>query len=136
MLQAMNTGHDGSMSTVHANSPRDALYRIENMVMMANLNLPLKAIRMHIASALNLIVHIERMRDGIRRVQSIVEIAGIEGDIISARELFGFHYHGDRHDGRIEGSFEPTRMRPDFVIRAGHYGLDKELIDALGIAGA
>src|SRR5215472_8961586 len=136
MLQAMNTGHDGSMSTVHANSPRDALYRIENMVMMANLNLPLKAIRMHIASALNLIVHIERMRDGIRRVQSIVEIAGIEGDIISARELFSFHYHGDRHDGRIEGSFEPTRMRPDFVIRAGHYGLDKELIDALGIAGA
>jgi len=76
MLQAMNTGHDGSMSTVHANSPRDALYRVENMVMMANLNLPLKAIRMNVASALDLVVHIERMRDGIRRVQIIVEIAG------------------------------------------------------------
>ena len=136
MLQAMNTGHDGSMSTVHANSPRDALYRIENMVMMANLSLPLKAIRMHIASALNLIVHIERMRDGIRRVQSVVEIAGIEGEIISARELFAFHYRGERHDGRIEGIFEPTRMRPDFVVRAARYGLDKELLDALGITGA
>jgi pilus assembly protein CpaF len=84
MLQAMNTGHDGSMSTVHANSPRDALYRVENMVMMANLNLPLKAVRMHVASALNLVVHIERMRDGIRRVQSILEIAGIESDVVSA----------------------------------------------------
>jgi pilus assembly protein CpaF len=136
MLQAMNTGHAGSMSTVHANSPTDALYRIENMVMMANLNLPLKAIRMHIASAVNLIVHIERMRDGIRRVQSIVEIAGIEGDVISARELFSFHYRGERQDGQIEGTFEPTRMRPDFALRAGRCGLDEELLDALGITGA
>jgi pilus assembly protein CpaF len=135
MLQAMNTGHDGSMSTVHANSPRDALYRIENMVMMANLNLPLKAIRMHVASALNLIVHVERMRDGIRRVQSIVEIAGIEGDIITARELFVFHYHGQRQDGQIGGTFESTRMRPDFITRAARCGLDRELLDALGIGG-
>jgi pilus assembly protein CpaF len=136
MLQAMNTGHDGSMSTVHANSPRDALYRIENMVMMANLNLPLKAIRMHIASALNLVVHIERMRDGVRRIQSIVEIAGIEGDVISTRELFSFHYRGERHDGGIEGAFQSTRMRPDFTVRAARYGLDKELLEALGITGA
>lgn len=136
MLQAMNTGHDGSMSTVHANSPRDALYRIENMVMMANLNLPLKALRMHIASALHLVVHIERMRDGLRRVQSIVEVAGIEGDIISARELFSFRDHGERHDGRIEGAYEPTRMRPDFAVRAARYGLKRELFEALGIAGA
>jgi pilus assembly protein CpaF len=136
MLQAMNTGHDGSMSTVHANSPRDALYRIENMVMMANLNLPLKAIRMHVASALHLVVHMERMRDGIRRVHSIVELAGMEGDIISARELFAFHYRGERQEGRIEGAFEPTRMRPDFMVRAARYGLDKELLEALGIAGA
>jgi pilus assembly protein CpaF len=133
MLQAMNTGHDGSMSTVHANSPRDALYRLENMVMMANLNLPLKAIRMQIASALNLIVHIERMRDGIRRVQSVVEIAGMEGEVITARELFTFHPRGERHDGRIEGAFQSTRMRPDFVARAAQYGLDRELLDALGI---
>src|SRR6266478_5643504 len=136
MLQAMNTGHDGSMSTVHANSPRDALYRVENMVMMANLNLPLKAIRMHIASAVNLIVHVERMWDGVRRVQSVVEIAGMEGDIITTRELFGFQYRGERVDGGIEGSFESTRMRPDFVSRAARYGLDRELLEAIGIVGA
>ena len=71
-----------------------------------------------------------------RRVQSIVEIAGIEGDIISARELFAFHYRGERHDGRVEGVFEPTRMRPDFVVRATRYGLDQELLKALSIVGA
>ncbi|HEV2097318.1 MAG TPA: CpaF family protein [Stellaceae bacterium] len=136
MLQAMNTGHDGSMSTVHANSPRDALFRLENMVMMANLSLPLAAIRMQIASALNLIVHIERMRDGVRRVQYIAEVAGMEGDIITLRDLFAFHHRGERRDGRIEGEFRSTRMRPDFVTRAAHYSLDKELLDAIGIAGA
>jgi pilus assembly protein CpaF len=133
MLQAMNTGHDGSMSTVHANSPRDALYRIENMVMMANLNLPLKAIRMHVASALNLIVHIERMRDGIRRVQNITEIAGMGGDIITARELFAFRHRGERNDGTIDGAFESIRLRPDFLSRAAHLGLGEELLGALGI---
>jgi pilus assembly protein CpaF len=136
MLQAMNTGHDGSMTTVHANSPRDALYRIENMVMMANLSLPLKAIRMQVASALNLIVHIERMRDGVRRIQNVAEIAGMEGDIITARELFNFRYHGEKRDGTIDGIFESTRMRPDFVSRAARYGLDRELLDTLGIVGA
>ena len=136
MLQAMNTGHDGSMTTVHANSPRDALYRIENMVMMANLSLPLKAIRMQVASALNLVVHIERMRDGVRRVQNVAEIAGMEGDIITARELFNFRYLGERRDGAIEGAFESTRMRPDFVARAARFGLDRELLDTLGIVGA
>ena len=136
MLQAMNTGHDGSMTTVHANSPRDALYRVENMVMMANLSLPLKAIRMQVASALNLIVHIERMRDGIRRVQNVSEIAGMEGDIITARDLFTFRYLGERRDGTIDGTFESTRMRPDFVTRAARYGLDRELLDVLGIVSA
>jgi pilus assembly protein CpaF len=135
MLQAMNTGHDGSMSTIHANSPRDALYRVENMVMMANLSLPLKAIRMQIASAVNLIVHVERMWDGIRRVQSVVEIAGVDGDIITARELFAFQYRGQRHDGGIEGTIASTRMRPDFISRAARFRLEKELLDALGIGG-
>src|ERR1700736_5833013 len=135
MLQAMNTGHDGSMSTIHANSPRDALFRLENMVMMANLSIPLRAIRMQIASALNLIVHIERMRDGIRRVQNVAEIAGMEGDIITTRELFAFHHQGERREGFIEGEFESTRMRPDFVAHAARYGLDRELLDALGIRG-
>ena len=133
MLQAMNTGHDGSMSTVHANSPRDALYRVENMVMMANLSLPLRAIRMQIASAVNLIVHVERMRDGIRRVHSIAEIAGMEGDIITTRELFGFQHRGERLAGGIQGRFESNRMRPDFTVRAARFGLEKALLDALGI---
>jgi len=136
MLQAMNTGHDGSMTTVHANSPRDALYRVENMVMMANLNVPLRAIRMQVASALNLVVHIERMRDGVRRVQNVAEIAGMEGDVITARELFSFRYIGEKRDGMIDGIFESTRMRPDFVSRAARYGLDGELLDVLGIIGA
>ena len=136
MLQAMNTGHDGSMTTVHANSPRDALYRIENMVMMANLSLPLRAIRMQVASALNLVVHIERMRDGVRRVQKVAEIAGMEGEIITARELFAFRYQGEKRDGTIDGIFESTRMRPDFITRAARYGLDRELLDVLGIAAA
>jgi pilus assembly protein CpaF len=136
MLQAMNTGHDGSMTTVHANSPRDALYRVENMVMMANLSLPLKAIRMQVASALNLVVHIERMRDGVRRIQNVSEIAGMEGEVITARELFSFRYTGEKRDGTIDGVFESTRMRPDFVSRAARYGLDGELLDVLGIVGA
>jgi pilus assembly protein CpaF len=135
MLQAMNTGHDGSMSTIHANSPRDALFRLENMVMMANLSVPLPAIRMQIASALNLLVHTERMRDGVRRVQYIAEVAGMEGEIITLRDLFVFHYRSERRDGRIEGEFQPTRMRPDFVLRAARYGLDKELLGAVGISG-
>ena len=135
MLQAMNTGHDGSMSTVHANSPRDALYRLENMVIMANLNLPLRAIRMHVASALNLIVHIERMRDGIRRVLNISEMAGMEGEPITMRELFTFQFRGERRDGTIEGEFVSTRMRPDFLVRAAHINLDRELLDAMDIPG-
>jgi pilus assembly protein CpaF len=135
MLQAMNTGHDGSMSTVHANSPRDALFRVENMVMMATATLPLRAIRANIASALNLIVHIERMRDGVRRVQNVVEVAGMEGETITLRDLFTFRFRGERRDGTIEGAFESSRMRPDFVSRAAFYGLDMELLDALGIRG-
>jgi len=135
MLQAMNTGHDGSMSTIHSNSPRDALYRLENMVLMANLNLPLRAIRMHVASALNLIVHVERMRDGVRRVQSITEISGMEGEVITLRDLFSFHFRGERRDGLIDGEFLPTRMRPDFVPQAARLGLDRELLDAIGISG-
>jgi pilus assembly protein CpaF len=124
------------MSTIHANSPRDALFRLENMVMMANLSLPLRAIRMQVSSALNLIVHVERMRDGLRRVQNIAEIAGMEGEIITMRELYAFQFRGERRDGTIEGEFQSTRMRPDFVNRAARFGLDRELLDAIGIVGA
>jgi len=96
MLQAMNTGHDGSMSTVHANTPRDALFRLENMILMAAANLPLRALRAQIASAINLIVQIERMRDGVRRVERICEISGMEGEIVSTRDIFTFKYQGER----------------------------------------
>jgi pilus assembly protein CpaF len=106
------------------------------MVMMANLSLPLKAIRMQVASALNIVVQIERMRDGIRRVQNIVEIAGMEGDVITMRDLFTFRYISEKRDGTIDGEFASTRMRPDFTSRAARYRLDRDLLDALGIAAA
>jgi pilus assembly protein CpaF len=133
MLQAMNTGHDGSMSTIHANSPRDALFRLENMVMMANLQLPLRALRAQIASALHLVVQIERMRDGIRRVDRVIEISGMEGEVITARDLFTFQFRGENRDGTIEGSFEPSRLRPDLAARAAQYGLEKQLLETVGI---
>jgi pilus assembly protein CpaF len=132
MLQAMNTGHDGSMSTIHANSPRDALFRLENMVLMATGNLPLRALRAQIASAINVIVQIERSRDGIRRVERICEIGGMEGEVVSTRDIFEFKYQGET-GGRIQGQFEPSRLRPDLVKRAEHYGLDRQLLEAVGI---
>jgi pilus assembly protein CpaF len=132
MLQAMNTGHDGSMSTIHANSPRDALFRLENMVLMAAANLPLRALRAQIASAINLLVQIERMRDGVRRVERICEISGMEGEIVSTRDIFTFRYRGER-DGRIDGVFEPSRLRPDLAIRAAQRGLERQLLETVGI---
>jgi pilus assembly protein CpaF len=133
MLQAMNTGHDGSMSTIHANTPRDALSRLENMVLMGSVNLPLRAIRHQIASAIDLIVQVERMRDGVRRVVQIVELSGMESEVITARDLFMFQHHGEGRDGRLQGSFEPTRLRPDLAVRAAQYGLEKQLLEAVGI---
>ena len=128
----MNTGHDGSMSTIHANSPRDALFRLENMVLMAAANLPLRALRAQIASAINILVHVERMRDGIRRVERICEISGIEGEIISTRDIFTFKFQGEQ-GGRIEGAFEPSRLRPDLAVRAAQHGLERQLLEAVGI---
>ncbi len=135
MLQAMNTGHDGSMSTIHANTPRDALFRLENMVLMAAANLPLRALRAQIASAINLVVQIERMRDGIRRVERICEISGMEGEIVSTREIFTFKYNGEGRGGFIEGIFEPSRLRPDLAAKAAQYGLEKQLLESVGITG-
>ena len=135
MLQAMNTGHDGSMGTIHANTPRDALSRLENMVLMASANLPLRAIRQQIASAIDLIVQVGRMRDGIRRVERIIEIGGMEGEVITTRDLFTFRHQGEGRDGRIQGTFEPSRLRPDLVERAMQYGLDKLMLEIVGITG-
>jgi len=132
MLQAMNTGHDGSLSTVHANRPREALTRLENMVGMAGVNLPSRAIRQQIAAAVNLIVQISRMRDGIRRVVSITEIVGMEGDVITTQDLFTYQYEGQLNDGSLKGSFVSSGLRPHFMTRAEYFGLDRALLDAVG----
>jgi pilus assembly protein CpaF len=129
----MNTGHEGSMSTIHANSPRDALYRLENMLLMANLNLPIRALRMQIASALNLVVQIERMRDGHRRVINIVEITGLEGDVITLRDIFTFQQRREDDSGRIDGTFEATGLRPNLAGRAARIGLEADLLETVGI---
>ncbi|MFK3774540.1 CpaF family protein [Pseudomonas sp. NPDC089406] len=120
MLQAMNTGHDGSLSTVHANTPRDAIMRLENMVMMASMQLPLEAIRRQIASAVNLIVQVERMRDGGRRIVSVTEICGMENDVIQTQELFGFKTHSVDANGKLLGQYEASGQRPQFYTSHSH----------------
>ncbi len=117
MLNAMNTGHEGSLSTVHANSPRDALARVENMVLMANLDLPDRAIREQVSSALHLIVQLARFTDGVRRVTHITEITGMEGQIVTMQDLFKFAQTGVDEDGRILGRMVPTGIRPTFAER-------------------
>ena len=119
MLQAMNTGHEGSMTTLHSNSPRDTLARLETMVLMAGMELPTRAIREQIASAVDLIVYQSRMRDGSRKVVAISEIAGMEGDVISMTDLFVFE-HGGYREGKVHGRLRPTGLRPKFMdkIRA------------------
>ena len=132
MLQAMNTGHDGSLSTIHANRPREALTRLENMVGIAGVNLPSRAIRQQISAAINLIVQISRMRDGIRRVVSVTEIVGMEGDVITTQDLFTYQYEGQLNDGSLKGSFVSSGLRPHFMTRAEYFGLDRALLEAVG----
>ena len=112
MLQAMNTGHDGSLTTIHANSPRDALYRLDMMVAMTNLNLPERAVRQQIASAVHLVIQLTRFSDGSRRVTAISEITGMEGDVIALQDLFVFERTGITPEGRICGRFRATGIRP------------------------
>jgi pilus assembly protein CpaF len=123
MLQAMNTGHDGSMTTVHANSPRDALTRLENMMGMAGLNLPPKAMRQQISSALTVLVQIARMSDGKRRLVSLQEITGMEGDIITMQEIFSFEQTGVAPDDTVLGHFRASGIRPKFVDRLHVHGI-------------
>lgn len=115
MLQAMNTGHEGSMATIHANTPRDALSRLESMVAMTNLNLPERTVRQQMASAISIVVQVSRMSDGKRRVISISEITGMEENVISMHEIFTFNRKGIGQDGRVVGAFEPTHIRPKFL---------------------
>jgi pilus assembly protein CpaF len=123
MLQAMNTGHDGSLATIHANTPRDALARLENMIGMAGLNLPPKAARQQVSSAITAIVQIARLSDGHRKVVSIQEITGMEGDIITMQEIFVFRQTGVDAEGRVQGHYCATGVRPRFVERLRAHGV-------------
>ena len=123
MLQAMNTGHDGSLTTAHANSPRDTLARLETMVMMAGMELPVKAIREQIASALDLIVYQARLRDGTRKITRISEVQGMEGDVITTQDIFVFEQHGIDEHGKVVGTFYPTGIRPKFAEKFEAHGI-------------
>ena len=124
MMQAMNTGHDGSISTVHSNAPRDALSRVETMMLMAGMDLGIRAIREQISSALNLIVHQARMKDGVRRITHVTEVVGMEGDIITLQDLFLFDYNaGIDDEGKFRGELKATGIRPRFVDRLAERGV-------------
>ena len=123
MLQAMNTGHDGSLTTIHANSPRDALYRLDTMVAMANLNIPDRAIRQQVASALEVVVQIARLSDGTRKVTAITEITGMERDVITMQDLFVFEKSGLDDEGRVRGRFRATGIRPKCSERIAACGI-------------
>ena len=132
MLQAMNTGHNGSMSTIHANTPVDALARIENMVIMGGVQLPSRAIRRQIASAVDLIIQVERMRDGVRRIVQIADVVGVEEEAIVLAPLFNYVYLGENLDGTLRGEYVSSAHRPRFLARLDYYGLGAPFLAALG----
>ncbi len=132
MLQAMNTGHDGSMGTIHANTPRDALTRLENMVAMSGFKLPAEAVREQIQSAIHLIVQVTRMRDGKRRITQVTEITGMEGEVVTTQDLFKYVFDGETDDGELAGRFECSHLRPHFTPRAEYFGLGNRLLEAMG----
>ncbi len=136
LLQAMNTGHDGSMGTVHANNPREGISRVENMIAMGGFNLPAKAMREQIASAINVVVQASRLRDGSRKITHITEIIGMEGDVVTMQDLFVFEFTGEDSNGKILGTHRPTGMRPGFWDRARYFGLEWKLAEALQINDA
>ncbi|HOG48127.1 MAG TPA: CpaF/VirB11 family protein, partial [Anaerolineae bacterium] len=122
MLQAMNTGHDGSLTTAHSNSPRDTVRRLETMVLMAGMDLPLRAIREQVASAINLIVHVQRMRDGSRKVVEVAEVSGMEGEVVLLQDIFLFRETGK--GTAVEGRLEATGVRPKFAERVAKAGYE------------
>jgi len=115
MLQAMNTGHEGSMATIHANTTRDAISRLESMVAMSNMNLPERTVRQQIASAISIVVQVSRMSDGTRKVTAISEITGMEENMLSMQEIFKFEKKGIGVNGKVTGAFVPSRIRPKFL---------------------
>jgi len=124
MLQAMNTGHDGSLTTVHANSPRDALARLETLVMFAGLDLPSRAIREQITSAINILVQVSRLSDGSRRILSVCEVSGMEAQTITLQEVFAFKQTGVDANRKVIGTFGPTGFVPKFVAKLGELGIE------------
>ena len=132
MLQAMNTGHDGSLGTIHANRPREALTRLENMVAMSGVKLPNEAVRSQIAGAVNMVVQVSRMRDGVRRITAITEVIGMEGEVVTTQDLFNFEFTGEDADGNLVGTYNSTGLRPYFTPRAQYFGLDRALLEAMG----
>jgi pilus assembly protein CpaF len=122
MLQAMNTGHEGSLTTVHANSPRDAMARVENMVSMANLNIPERAVRHQIASAVHAVVQIARLSDGTRKVMTVSEVTGMDGDLLAMQDIFSFDRTGTDENGKVRGAFRATGVRPQFAERLATSG--------------
>ncbi len=136
MLQAMNTGHDGSMSTIHANNTRDAVTRVENMVQMGSLGLPMSAIRTQIVSAVDLILQTERQRDGGRRVTQVTEVCGMEGEVVLMNDIFRFQIDGEGSDGRLRGHYLVQRSRPAFQSRLNYFRLDRAWDDAMEEATA
>lgn len=133
VLAAMNTGHDGSMATIHANNPRDCLSRVENLVALSGIQIPLGAMRQQISSAINLIVQVARMRDGGRRITHIEEIVGMEGDIITTQSLFTFQPGPMGEDGKLTGKYVSAKIRPKFYAQAQYFGREKEVMECLGL---
>ena len=131
MLQAMNTGHDGSMGTIHANNPREALTRLENMIAMGGYELPIKNMRTQIASAVHMVVQASRLRDGSRKITHITEIVGMEGDVVTLQDLYTFEYEGEDESGKIIGSHKPSGLRPAFIEQAKYFGRDRDLMMAM-----
>lgn len=131
LLQAMNTGHDGSMGTVHANNPREALSRMENMIAMGNLNIPTVAVREQISSAVNVIIQVQRLRDGSRKVTHVTEITGMEGDVVTMQDLFILEIVGEDENGKLITQLKSTGMRPKFWDKARAFGVERLVLDAM-----
>jgi pilus assembly protein CpaF len=131
LLQAMNTGHDGSMGTVHANNPRESLSRLENMIAMGGLNLPLQAVREQIASAVNVIIQVQRLRDGSRKTTHVTEVTGMEGEVVTMQDLFVLDVEGEDDDGKIICTQKSTGLRPKFYDKARQYGVEELVLDAM-----
>jgi pilus assembly protein CpaF len=131
LLQAMNTGHDGSMGTVHANNPREAISRMENMIAMGGLNLPSAAVREQIASAVNVIIQVQRLRDGSRKTTHVSEITGMEGDVITMQDLFSLEIQGEDEHGKLITKQRSSGLRPKFFDKARQFGVEKLVLDAM-----